>query len=173
MSKNKYIFSTGMTLIELLISLAVGSLLVIVLLNVFANLIKTQRLLLAFNRLEVNTHRILNQMQDDIRWAKAVSVPNSQIVQIYTEDDEWIIYQWKANEQVLSRTAQGTEEIIHPASMLTADFAVEQLRPNPDESWQPLIKVLITVMPADKNLLGKLALEKQTTYTTKVKEYEL
>src|SRR3989337_168659 len=86
--------NSGLTLIEMLLSMTLGAFLAIIIVNSLTSLIKSQRLLLAFNRLEINTTRILNQLQTDIRWAEILTFPDPQTINIIIDETNHITYQW-------------------------------------------------------------------------------
>ncbi len=162
----------GLTLVELLLTLALGAFLSIVILNTLTSLIKTQRLLISFNRLEINTSRILTQLQADIRWAHQITVSDPHTITIQTVHDQ-VTYQWQPDHQLLTRTINGQSSTLNPDTVTISEFTVSSLRNSQDPPSLPLVNVILTVTPAHSPTTNQLVLEKNIAYTTKLNHYEI
>ena len=167
------LLTSGLSLIEMLLSLTLSAFLAIIIVNSLTSLIRSQRLLLAFNRLEVNTTRILNQLQTDIRWADIITVPDPQTINIIIDETNHITYQWDSDQQQLTRTLNNQILTTHPETVLLTDFEATNLRANTPKTNLPLIQLLITATPTDHLSRNKLILEKNITYTTKKTDYDI
>jgi hypothetical protein len=149
-------------------SLTLTGFILVVIANTLIGLIKSQRLLSGLSYLQNSNTRILTQLQNDIRWAKVITIPNSSQLFVTTHDDQIIHYQFDDNS--LIRNFQGIDEPIHPYNIVVSDFAIQSL-PVP-ANHLPLIEINLDLKhqnPQLKNLVSG----KTLTITNKKTTYEL
>lgn len=171
-STNYFLLSkSGFTLIEILLALSLSLFLMVLIINSFTTLIKTQRRLLSFKRLETISSQITNQIQNDIRWATDFTSDTPHQFSLTSSVGDQITYQWHPNLKILTKNTNGQTETIHPANLSITDFEYTNYRDS-DEQHLPLVNILITIQPATPET-SYLILEKQFTYTTKKTIYEI
>jgi prepilin-type N-terminal cleavage/methylation domain-containing protein len=166
--------NSGLTLIELIMSLTIGSILIIFIFSSFTALIKTQRLLLGFNYMQTTNSNLLRLIKDDLRWGDIQLDSDFSPTQFtVTTNQGQATYTWNQPDQQLTRqltTDTGTTtEVIHPQNLVIADFEVINRTP---ANHLPLIQVTITTKHTSRNL-QQLVLEKTLTVTRKSKQFML
>ena len=158
----------GLTLTELLISLTLGSFILLIIFKTFFDLLTLQRTLTAFNYLQTTGTRLILQLQQDIRWAKDITVPDSNQIIITRSNDTQIIYQW-ADDKLTSLTI-GSPERLHPENVLVSDFSISLVPTRPQHL--PLVKISLDLKSTDPKLT-KLVSGKTLTVTNQKTVYEL
>lgn len=152
--------NAGFGLTELIISLCLTGFLLVVLLTIMTDLIKSDRRLLAINQLSTAGSLILQQISDDLRWQSPDSlielsppISSTQMTVYTAERKVKVKYEYKESDAQLYKNDQP----IFADNILVEDFEVSNLA---DEGHLPLINIRLT-LSSNRNNTAKIVMEKE------------
>lgn len=164
--KNNFIFQNGFTLIEMIVAMAIFSVLIISITGIFISVVKAQRLALAQNSIQESGRYILESITKEIRMGEQVSETGAtNILHLINSEEKEVTYSF--DEIILSRQEEGfssAEDFNSSANEeITGYFFV---RKNPYSSVS-LVTIMLKIKNDNPQLSEKPVINLQTTVATR------
>lgn len=112
-AENHKIQQQGLTLVELIVSIAVGSMVLLWISSILVDGINTRKKATAVTQVQKASVNIVSDITRELRWAKSVTVPNPGELDITDTDDNTITYQLNgANQLTKNSTVLHSDKVI-------------------------------------------------------------
>lgn len=169
----------GITLIEVLLAIAISGLLLVVLFSVLNSILKNERRLGRFNRLNQSVTYIFSQITEDVRWSDDIIIENAgtRLITIYNDDSGTevyrSVYELTADNLYLTRPDENTN-IPTTYSLLSPEIEIQELEFSnvADTDHRPLIKTIISVKSPGTHR-EQIVLERNLTISNIQKNIEI